>query len=99
MTKNRQYVPRDEIHKRLMANPMAKSYWDLSEAKQNDSLDEIMKTQYLESVKFVSQIVANYLYQNVLAIPLIIRLRYTACRISLIPLTDFRASNLKEFIK
>lgn len=99
MTKNRQYVPRNEIHKRLMANPMAKSYWNLSEDKQNESLDEIMQTQYLEAVKFVSQIIANYLYRNVLAIPLKIRLKYTACRIPLIPLTDFKALNFKRFIK
>jgi len=99
MNKNRQYVPRDEVHKRLMANPLAKSYWGLSEDKQSECLDEVMQTQQVEALNFVSQLIAGYLYRNILAIPIKVRLRYTTCRIPMVPITFFGSSNLREFIK
>lgn len=93
------YVSRDEVYKRLMANPMAASFWKLSEDEQNGYLDEVMKMQYVENAGKISQLIANQLYRNVLAIPLKIRLRYTTCRIPMIPITFFGASNLREFVK
>lgn len=97
--KIRQYVPRDEVYKRLMGNPMAMSFWRLSKDEQNDYLDEVMRMQYAEVAGNISQLIANHLYRNILAIPLKIRLRYTTCRIPMIPLGPFGAFNLREFVK
>ena len=98
MNKARHYVTRDVVHERLMANPMAMSYWNLSEDEQNRCLDEIMQKQNIEAVSFVSQLIASYLYRSVLSIPLKVRLRYTTCRIPMVPVTFFGASNLREFV-
>lgn len=93
------YVSREQVHERLMANPMAQSYWGLTEEQQNGYLDDVMAMQFKQAVEYIVQTVANYLYVNITAIPLHIKLKYTASRVPLIPIIKpFRAFNLREFV-
>ncbi len=94
------YVSREEVHERLMANPMAKSYWDLTEDKQNGYLDDVMNMQFKQAAEHIVQTVAYFLYVDITAIPLHIKLKYTASRVPLLnaALTPFSASNIRKFV-
>jgi len=82
------YVCREIVHERLMDNPLAAGYHSLSDEDKDKYLEDIMGMQYSESAKKVLNFLAARLQNEILKMPLSLRLRHTTCRTAMLYLGE-----------